>query len=108
MQTLELLTRLRQPVIAAVRGTCFTGGLELALSADFILCDESARFTDTHGKWGLVPGWGMSQRLPRRIGHARALEMMISCRPYDAARSEERRVGKECVSTCRSRWSRYH
>src|SRR3546814_17818363 len=57
-QTLELLTRLRQPVIAAVRGTCFTGGLELALSADFILCDESARFADTHGKWGLVPEIG--------------------------------------------------
>src|SRR3546814_1827207 len=50
MQTLELLTRLRQPVIAAVRGTCFTGGLELALSAAFILCGESARFADTHGK----------------------------------------------------------
>ena len=85
VQTLELLTKLRQPVIAAVQGTCFTGGLELALSADFILCDETARFADTHGKWGLVPGWGMSQRLPRRVGAAKALEMMMTCRPYDAA-----------------------
>lgn len=97
MQTLELLTRLRQPVIAAVRGTCFTGGLELALSADFILCDESARFADTHGKWGLVPGWGMSQRLPRRIGHARALEMMISCRPYDAAEAAAMGLVNRCM-----------
>ena len=84
VQTLELLTSLRQPVIAAVQGTCFTGGLEMALSADFIVCDDSARFADTHGKWGLVPGWGMSQRLPRRIGPAKALEMMLTCRPYGA------------------------
>jgi len=66
LHTLEPLTRLRQPVIAAVEGSCFTGGLELALSADFIVCDETARFADTHAKWGLVPGWGMSQRMPRR------------------------------------------
>lgn len=87
-QTLEGLSKLRQPVIAAVMGTCFTGGLEMALAADFIICDDTARFADTHGKWGLVPGWGMSQRLPRRVGHAKALEMMITCRPYGAVEAE--------------------
>lgn len=85
LHSLEMLTRLRQPVIAAVSGTCYTGGLELALSADFIICDETARFADTHGKWGLVPGWGMSQRLPRRVGQAKAIEMMLTCQPYSAA-----------------------
>jgi enoyl-CoA hydratase len=98
MQTLESLTKLRQPVIAAVRGTCFTGGLELALSADFIVCDETARFADTHGKWGLVPGWGMSQRLPRRVGHAKALEMMITCRPYLAKEAEAMGLVNQCTA----------
>lgn len=97
LQTLELLTRLRQPVIAAVRGTCFTGGLEMALSADFIICDETARFADTHGKWGLVPGWGMSQRLPRRVGQAKALEMMLTCRPYSAAEASAMGLVNQCV-----------
>jgi enoyl-CoA hydratase/carnithine racemase len=97
VQTLELLTRLRQPVIAAVHGTCFTGGLEMALSADFIICDDSARFADTHGKWGLVPGWGMSQRLPRRVGHAKALEMMLTCRPYGADEAVAMGLVNQCV-----------
>ncbi|WP_260583726.1 enoyl-CoA hydratase/isomerase family protein [Sphingopyxis sp. PET50] len=98
VQTLELLSKLRQPVVAAVQGTCFTGGLELALSADFIVCDETARFADTHGKWGLVPGWGMSQRLPRRVGHARALEMMITCRSYDAGEAAAMGLANRCVT----------
>src|SRR3546814_11038789 len=78
MQTLELLTRLRQPVIAAVRGTCFTGGLELALSADFILCDESARFADTHGKRGLVPGWGMSPRERKSVVSGTSVSVRVT------------------------------
>lgn len=98
VQTLELLTRLRQPVIAAVQGICFTGGLEMALSADFIVCDDSARFADTHGKWGLVPGWGMSQRLPRRVGPAKALEMMLTCRPYGADEAVAMGLVNQCVA----------
>ncbi|MGE0741784.1 MAG: enoyl-CoA hydratase/isomerase family protein [Hyphomonadaceae bacterium] len=95
---LERLTRLRQPVIAAVHGGCFTGGLELALAADFIIAAESARFADTHGKWGLVPGWGMSQRLPRRVGQAKALEMMLTCRTYTGAQALAMGLANECVS----------
>ncbi|MBB4615424.1 enoyl-CoA hydratase/isomerase family protein [Novosphingobium taihuense] len=97
VHTLELLSKLRQPVIAAVRGTCFTGGLELALAADFIICDETARFADTHGKWGLVPGWGMSQRLPRRVGSARAIEMMVTCRPVTGVDAERAGLANLCV-----------
>jgi enoyl-CoA hydratase len=71
---------LPQPVIAAVHGICFTGGLELALGADFIIAAEGARFADTHAKWGMHAAYGMTQRLPRRIGAAAAKDMMMSCR----------------------------
>ncbi len=81
---IERLGRLPQPTIAAVHGTCFTGGLELALAVDFIVADASARFADTHGKWGLVGAWGMSQRLPRRIGLAPAKRMMMTGRVVEA------------------------
>ncbi|PKP98227.1 MAG: enoyl-CoA hydratase [Alphaproteobacteria bacterium HGW-Alphaproteobacteria-13] len=97
MLTLERLTKLRQPVIAKVRGSCYTGGLEFALAADFIVCGESARFADTHGKWGLVPGWGLSQRLPRRVGQAKALEMMLTCRPYTGAEAAAMGLANHCV-----------
>jgi enoyl-CoA hydratase len=82
---IERLARLSQPVIAAVHGVCYTGGLELALACDFILADATARFADTHGKWGLVGAWGMTQRLPRRIGLPAARRMMMTARPVDAS-----------------------
>jgi enoyl-CoA hydratase/carnithine racemase len=85
---IERLARLEKPVIAAVHGVCFTGGLELALACDFILADATARFADTHGKWGLVASWGMSQRLPRRIGLAPAKRMMMTGRTVEAAEAE--------------------
>ena len=96
--TIERLTRLRQPVIAMVEGICYTGGLELALAADLIVCDETARFADTHGKWGLVPGWGLSQRLPRRVGQAKALEMMLTSQPYDGTAAAAMGLANVCVS----------
>lgn len=98
MLILERLTRLRQPVIAKVSGSCYTGGLELALAADFIVCDPSARFADTHGKWGLVPGWGLSQRLPRRVGQAKALEMMLTCQPYTGEQAAAMGLANYCVA----------
>lgn len=76
----ERLADLPQPVIVAVHGVCFTGGLELALAGDFIVAERSARFADTHGKWGLVGAWGMTQRLPRRIGPGPAKRMMLTAR----------------------------
>ncbi len=81
----ERLGTLPQPVIAAVHGVCLTGALELALACDFILADATARFADTHGKWGLVSRWGMSQRLPRRIGIPAAKRMMMTGRTVEAA-----------------------
>lgn len=86
---IERLASLPQPVISAVHGHCYTGALELALAGDLLLASDSARFADTHAKWGLTPIWGMSQRLPRRIGAYRARDLMFTCRTVDAAEAVE-------------------
>lgn len=83
-KVIERLGNLPQPVVAAVHGVCFTGALELALACDFILADPTARFADTHGKWGLVGAWGMIQRLPRRIGVPAAKRMMLTAAIVEA------------------------
>ena len=85
---IDRLARLPQPTIAAIHGVCLTGGLELVLACDFIIADETARFADTHGKWGLVGAWGMIQRLPRRIGAAAARGMMLTSRMVGAAEAK--------------------
>lgn len=77
-ETLEAIEALPQPVIAAVQGHCYTGALELVLACDLMVAAESAKFADTHGKWAMSPIWGMSQRLPRRVGPIKAKEMMFS------------------------------
>ncbi|MEM8917252.1 MAG: enoyl-CoA hydratase/isomerase family protein [Pseudomonadota bacterium] len=77
-ETLRMLEKLPKPVIAAVHGHCYTGALEVALAADFILAADNARFGDTHAKWALTPVWGMSQRLPRRVGIATAKRLMFT------------------------------
>lgn len=90
-ETLRLMERLRQPVIAAVHGHCYTGALEVALACDFIVAADNARFGDTHAKWALTPIWGMSQRLPRRVGVATAKRLMFTAAMFDAA--EAVRIG---------------
>ncbi len=87
----ERLAHLPMPAIAAVHGACYTGGLELALACDMILADTTARFADTHGKWGLIGAWGITQRLPRRIGPSAAKRMMLSAQPIDGV--EAHRLG---------------
>ena len=77
-ETLRMMEKLPKPVIAAVHGHCYTGALEVALAADFILAAQSAKFADTHAKWALTPIWGMSQRLPRRVGAATAKRLMFT------------------------------
>jgi len=79
-ETLDAIEALPQPVIASVHGHCYTGALELMLACDLCVCAESARFADTHGRWSMTPTWGMSQRLPRRIGLLKAKEMMLTGR----------------------------
>ncbi|HTO07854.1 MAG TPA: enoyl-CoA hydratase/isomerase family protein [Myxococcota bacterium] len=96
-ETLDLIERLPQPVIAAVQGHCYTGALELALAADLLIAAESARFADTHGKFGMTPTWGMSQRLPRRIGALRAKELMFSGRVVTGAEAVALGLANACV-----------
>src|SRR4029453_6843949 len=78
-RVIERLADLPQPVISAVHGHCYTGALELALAGDIVFGAEGAKFADTHAKWALTPVWGMSQRLPRRVGTHRAREVVITC-----------------------------
>lgn len=91
------LAELPQPVVVAVQGGCFTGGLELALAGDIILAGESASFADTHGKFALVPIWGMSQRLPRRVGEWKARELSFTGLPVSGAEAARIGLANHCV-----------
>ena len=93
---IEKIATLPQPVITAVHGHCYTGALELALAGDLILAAESARFADTHARWALTPVWGMSQRLPRRVGQAKAHEMMLTCATYSGAEAAAMGLANRC------------
>ena len=96
-ETLEAIEALPQPVIAAVQGHCYTGSLELALACDLMVAAESAKFSDTHGKWGMSPTWGMSQRLPKRVGLLKAKELMFSGRVVDGAEAAAIGLANVCV-----------
>ena len=85
---IEQLAELPQPVVCAVHGHCYTGALELALAGDLIVAAESAKFADTHARWALTPVWGMSQRLPRRVGMAKAQEMTYTARTYTGMQAQ--------------------
>ncbi len=97
-ETLELIENLPQPVIAAVQGHCYTGSLELAIACDLLIASDSAKFADTHGKWGMTPLWGMSQRLPRRIGPIHAKAMMYTGRVVTGPEAVGLGLANECVS----------
>ena len=93
----ERLACLPMPVVASVQGHCFTGGLELVLAADIIIAAETAEFADTHSKWDLVPIWGLTQRLPRRIGTSKAMEMMFAGRRYRGPEARNMGLANHCV-----------
>jgi len=85
----EAMAAFPGPIIGAVNGHCITGGFEMALACDVIIASENARFADTHARVGMLPGWGLSQRLPRLIGLSRAKEMAYTGAPIDAQRAYE-------------------
>jgi len=66
------------PVIAAVNGVAVTGGLEIALACDFRIASERARFADTHARVGVIPGWGLTARLPQAVGQSWARQMSFT------------------------------
>jgi enoyl-CoA hydratase/carnithine racemase len=96
-ETLDAIGALPQPVIASVQGHCYTGALEVVLACDLLICAESAKLADTHGKWGMTPTWGMSQRLPRRVGPLRAQELMWSGRTVNGREAVELGLANFCV-----------
>jgi len=80
---------LGKPTIAAVNGFAITGGMELAINCDILVASTNARFADTHARVGIVPGWGMSQILPRLIGPVRARYMSYTGNFVDAATARD-------------------
>lgn len=81
-RAIHLMERMPKPVIAKVNGHCFTGALELVLGCDLVYVAEEAKLGDTHAKWGVRPSWGMSQRLPRRVGVTMARELSMTARSF--------------------------
>ncbi len=104
----EAMAAFEGPIIAAVNGYAITAGFEMALACDFIIASTEAKFADTHARVGMMPGWGLSQRLPRLIGIARAKEVSFTGNTITAARAYEwglvNRVvtPEELLPTCRT------
>ena len=101
------LSKFSKPVIGAINGVAITGGFELALACDVLICSTNARFADTHGRVGILPGWGLSQKLSRVIGIFRAKELSLTGNFMSAEQANDwgmvNRVVKpdELISTCR-------
>ena len=79
----------RKPVIGAINGVAITGGFEVALACDVLIASENARFADTHARVGIMPGWGLSQKLSRMIGISRAKELSFTGNFLDAATAHQ-------------------
>jgi enoyl-CoA hydratase len=84
----ETIRRVRKPVIAAVAGHAMGGGCELALACDLVVAGESARFGLPEIRLAMLPGAGGTQRLPRAIGKAKAMDMCLSARVLDAQEAD--------------------
>ena len=105
VQTMQAFDR---PIIGAINGFAITGGFELALACDVLIASSEARFADTHARLGVMPGWGLSQKLSRVIGIYRARELSLTGNFLSAERAESwglvNRVvpPDELVPTCRA------
>jgi enoyl-CoA hydratase len=84
----ETIRRIRKPIIAAVSGFCLGGGCELAMMCDFIIAADTAKFGQPEIKLGIIPGAGGTQRTPRAIGKAKAMDLCLTGRMMDSAEAE--------------------
>jgi len=89
---------LRTPIIGAINGPTFTGGLEIALACDFLIASQRAVFADTHARVGILPGGGMTARLPQVLGAAMARRLSMTGEVIDAARAEHIGLVTEVVA----------
>jgi enoyl-CoA hydratase len=80
----KAIEQCRKPVIGAINGVAITGGFEVALACDILIASTHARFADTHARVGIMPGWGLSQKLSRLIGVSRVKELSLSGNFLDA------------------------
>jgi len=85
------VAKMRTPIVGAINGATFTGGLEMALGCDFLVASERAVFADTHARVGILPGGGMTARLPQLVGAGMARRLSMTGEVVDAARAE--RIG---------------
>jgi enoyl-CoA hydratase/carnithine racemase len=88
---IEATGKMRTPIVGAINGAVFTGGLEMALGCDFLIASERAVFADTHARVGILPGGGMTARLPQLVGLAMARRLSMTGEVVDARRAE--RIG---------------
>lgn len=93
-----LMPVMSTPVIGAINGPAVTGGLELALACDFLIASDRATFADTHGRVGIMPGGGMSIRLPQLVGLNRARQMSLTGNFLDARTACEWGLVNEVVA----------
>lgn len=97
LQMIETIQTMPKVCIAMVHGHCYTGALELALAFDLLYVAEDCKLADTHAKWGILPKWGMTQRLPQKIGIMRAREMSFTAKTITGREAEQYGLANKAV-----------